>query len=269
MSAQVFVSPLYVDGAYPHIMHHSHSATVTAASAVNGTVAEWVADGQTWNTVDVDNGGSAAYVEFDFGGAVEVNYIGLCALSMEGAVRVEFQTASGGAFAENTLWASEASDTGLHTVAWLFPRQTVYGVRIASDLPFSVGVIKAGISTVFPRLSTYTGTPISEAKKTTYTHQRSLTGQVLSSVTRGASTPFEVPIMHLSEDFRRSDAWGDFIDHVTRSTAPSFFAVPKPEKYPEDMRFGVCSERPQFVRNLPNKQVAGDVTISVIGYDTP
>lgn len=257
----------------PRVCYHTFAATGTASGSLSGTSPAWVTDGETWSVWTAD--AATATLMLSFGQAVSIDYLGVAAhtLGSTGAsVRPSFQTSSGGAFAyqDDVISHDPADDSA---ILWMMNRRSVWGVRFnisGGAAAASIAVAQAGQALEFPRLSRFTGQPISEGRMVRYRHQTSVRGDVIGRAVEGADLSFDLTISNLPEAFRADPAaisWKGFRSHI-ENTGP-FFVAAKPFTYPDDVAYARVTDQPRFQRVIPNKWVSGEVTLQCMGYAEP
>lgn len=244
---------------------------VVASGSAAGADPDWVTDGETWSVWQGD--AALVTIDLDFGAvAQDIDYVAIGAHTLgstAASVQIRFQLTDGGTWDIPTdIGLHEPDDDG--AIVFLFPSRSVFGVRLVifdGTAAPSIAVFQAGQALEVPRKSVYTGTPITESDQIEYRHQRSIRGDVLGRAVQGAMLEFDVIINNLSETFKAAAGditWGGFRRHV-KDVGP-FFIAPKPSSYPADVAYARLVEQPRFERAIPNRNVAGSVTLRCMGY---
>lgn len=251
---------------YPRVCYHKADTTVTASGSADGADPAWLDDGETWSIWQAD--AATVTVDLTFSEATDISYVGIAAhtLDLAGST-VEVLIDTGAGFA--TAGIPTATSVDDSAILFLFNPVTADAVRLSitgTDAP-QIAVAQAGLATEIPRRSTYIGKGISESEQVSYRHAKAVRGGVLSRVVQGAELSFSVSLEHLSEDWRRGDDWQGFVAHTREDGG--FFIATKPSKYPEDVAYAQVTSRPVFERAIPQRNVAGSVTLDCIGYKRP
>lgn len=251
------------------ICFDAHAATGTASGTASGASAAWVTDGETWTVWE--GSGASVSLTITFASNLTTGYAALAAHNLGSASKsVALHTSTDGTnFSAHTGISTHAPDDD-GAIVWLFANTSLRAVRFVfsggSTAP-QVAVAQAGEVLEFPRLSTFTGLPISESAQVRYRHQQSVTGDVLGRAVEGADLNFTLQIDYLPETFRTAAGditWSGFKAHL-EATGP-FFVMSKPSSYPDDVAYARCVEHPRFERTMPNAAASGSVTLSCMGY---
>lgn len=256
----------------PRICYQKHEGTATGFQTQAGTSPSFVTDGETWS---VWTGTAAnASLTITYPGLQNINYAGLAAhnLGSSGSNVTVLVSTDGSTFSQiSGLGAHAPTDDS--AILFLFSAQVVRAIRFqfgGGTPPLNVAVAQAGEALEMPRLSVFTGLPISESKQVRYRHQQSITGDVLGRAVEGAELAFDLEVNNLPESFRESaDAisWKGLLAHI--DAVGPFFIAAKPLKYPDDVAYVRVTERPRFERQTPNRKLSGSVTFSCRGYAAP
>lgn len=243
----------------PRICFDRHTATASASSSAEGYDPQWVADGETWSVWEA--GATSASLSLGFA-AAPTSYAGIAAHNL-GSTGATITCSAGGSI----------SPTNDDAILFLFTRATLGGVSFTisggSSAP-RIAVAQAGEALEMPRLSTFTGTPISESKQVRYRHQQSITGDVLGRAVEGAELRFDLTVQNLPETFKAAAGdvtWRGFLNHV--DNVGPFFIAAKPLSYPDDVAYARATERPRFNRERANLTNSGTVTFQCAGYAAP
>jgi hypothetical protein len=247
----------------PRICFDKHTATATASSTATGADVDWLVDGETWSVWE--GGSTSQTVTLTFSSA-STGYAAIAAHNL-GSTGATVTCAAGG------VTKGSISPTDDSAIVFLFANVTVTTVAFTisggSAAP-QIAVAQAGEALEMPRLSVYTGLPISESKQVRYRHQQSITGDVLGRAVEGADLRFDLTVQNLPETFRAAAGditWKGFLNHVD-NTGP-FFIAAKPSSYPDDVAYVRATERPRFNRERPNANNSGAVTFNCMGYAAP
>lgn len=255
---------------HPRICFDKHTATAAASSSASGYNPDWVLDGETWNPWRA--GSATATLTIDFGSSQQTDYAALAAHNLFSVgASVQLQTSTNG----STF--IDATNVGLHTptdnsaIVWLFQKTSLRAIRFSiTGGVADIAVAQAGEALEMPRLSVFTGQPISESKQVRYRHQQSITGNVLGRAVEGADLSFELTVNNLPETFRTATSgitWKGFLNHV--DNVGPFFIAAKPFKYPDDVAYARAVERPRFIRETPNRLLSGSIVFNCMGYAAP
>jgi len=247
----------------PRICFDTHTATPTATSTATGADVDWLVDGETWSVWE--GGSTSQTVTLTFSSAA-TSYAAIAAHNL-GSTGATVSCAAGGV----TVGSISPDDDG--AIVFLFGSTTVTTVAFTisggSAAP-QIAVAQAGEVLEMPRLSVFTGLPISESKQVRYRHQQSIRGDVLGRAVEGADLRFDLTVQNLPETFRAASGdvtWKGFINHVD-NTGP-FFIAAKPSSYPDDVAYARAMERPRFNRERANLNNSGAVTFQCMGYAAP
>jgi len=247
----------------PRICFDTHTATPTATSTATGADVNWLVDGETWSVWE--GGSTSQTVTLTFSSAA-TSYAAIAAHNL-GSTGATVSCAAGGV----TVGSISPDDDG--AIVFLFGSTTVTTVAFTisggSAAP-QIAVAQAGEVLEMPRLSVFTGLPISESKQVRYRHQQSIRGDVLGRAVEGADLRFDLTVQNLPETFRAASGdvtWKGFINHVD-NTGP-FFIAAKPSSYPDDVAYARAMERPRFNRERANLNNSGAVTFQCMGYAAP
>lgn len=247
----------------PRICFDTHTATPTATSTATGADVNWLVDGETWSVWE--GGSTSQTVTLTFSSAA-TSYAAIAAHNL-GSTGATVTCAAGGV----TVGSISPDDDG--AIVFLFGSTTVttvvFTISGGSAAP-QIAVAQAGEVLEMPRLSVFTGLPISESKQVRYRHQQSIRGDVLGRAVEGADLRFELTVQNLPETFRAAAGavtWKGFINHVD-NTGP-FFIAAKPSSYPDDVAYARAMERPRFNRERANLNNSGAVTFQCMGYAAP
>lgn len=252
---------------HPRICFDTHAATPTATSTATGANVDWLVDGETWSVWE--GGGTSQTVTLTFSSAA-TSYAAIAAhnLGSTGAT-VSCAVGVGGS---GTTVGSISPDSD-DAIVFLFGSVNITTVQFTisggSAAP-QIAIAQAGEALEMPRLSVFTGLPISESKQVRYRHQQSIRGDVLGRAVEGADLRFDLTVQNLPETFRAAAGdvtWKGFIDHVD-NTGP-FFIAAKPSSYPDDVAYARAVERPRFNRDRANLNNSGAVTFQCMGYAAP
>ena len=256
----VVISSGVLNTKQPHIGWRAITGTVTASSAVSGyeadrAVAVHTYDG--WRPATIP-----ANWQIDAGSAVPVSYCGIGAHdagTVGATVSVEYWDGSD--------WVEVATDTPEDDTAlfFLFPSVTAQVWRVVvADGQATLGHIRFGAVSVWPRLSGYLGTPIDESRQLTYRQNRSIAGDFLARNVEGKGLQFEIEIQNLSEEFRQGEwrAFNNFLD----AGSGTFFVAPKPSQYPLEIAYAWPSDKLRAERTTPNYRISGAVALRCGGY---
>lgn len=249
---------------HPRICYDSPAATATASSAAEGYDPNWVTDGETWSVWHSNGGGASLTISFT-AGAQTCSYAGLAAHNL-GTIGATVTCTVGG------VTVGSVSPDNDDAILFLFDAVSASSVQfsISASDTVKIAVAQAGEALELPRLSVFTGLPISQSRQVTYREQRSITGNVLGRSLEGAMLQFDLTINNLPETFRAatgSVSWDKFLRHVDE--VGPFFVAAKPLKYPDDVAYARVSERPRFERQTPNFRLSGSITLSCTGYSAP
>lgn len=244
---------------HPRICYDRPAITASASGSADGYDPQWVADGETWSVWEADAASASLSLAFS---PTPVSYAGIAAHNL-GSTGATITCSAGGSI----------SPTNDDAILFLFAEGTMSGVSFSisggSAAP-RIAVAQAGLALEMPRLSVFTGVPISESRNVSYRHQRSITGDVLGRSTEGAQLEFSLTVNNLPEEFRESTAavsWKNFVRHTDR--VGPFFIAAKPEKYPDDLAYARVTEPPRFSRETPNRLLSGSVAFNCVGYSAP
>lgn len=245
----------------PRIGWHAQGGTVSASSAVAGfeaarAVTQQTADGWQPDTMP-------ATWELDAGESVGVNYCGIGAHDLGSTGATVFIEYDDGGW-QTVLEVSPDDDGALF---FLFPaiQAQEWRVRVTgSDAP-TLGHIRFGQVLTVPRMATYTGTPIDEGEQVRLRYQQSETGEFLGTVVEGNGLAFSMQLDHLPEAFRQTE-WRAFKRWAEGGN--TFFIAPKPQAYPKEVAYARTS-RAAIERTIPNRNVAGSITLDCVGYFRP
>lgn len=247
----------------PRICFDKHAATVSVTSSASGYDPDWMLDGETWSVWRA--GGTSQTITLTFSSQA-TGYAAIAAHNL-GSTGATITCAAGG------VTKGSISPTDDSAIVFLFANVTVTTVAFTisggSAAP-QIAVAQAGEVLEMPRLSVFTGLPISESKQVRYRHQQSITGDVLGRAVEGADLRFDMTVQNLPETFRAAAGditWSGFINHVD-NTGP-FFIAAKPSSYPDDVAYARAMERPRFNRERANLTNSGTVTFSCMGYAAP
>jgi hypothetical protein len=247
----------------PRICFDTHTATPTATSTATGADVDWLVDGETWSVWE--GGSTSQTVTLTFSSAA-TSYAAIAAHNL-GSTGATISCAAGGV----TVGSISPDDD--EAIVFLFGSTTVTTVAFTisggSAAP-QIAVAQAGEVLEMPRLSVFTGLPISESKQVRYRHQQSIRGDVLGRAVEGADLRFDLTVQNLPETFRAAAGdvtWKGFINHVD-NTGP-FFIAAKPSSYPDDVAYARAVERPRFNRERANLNNSGAVTFQCMGYAAP
>jgi hypothetical protein len=247
----------------PRICYDKHTATVSVTSSASGYDPDWLLDGETWSVWQA--GGTSQTITLTFSTA-STGYAALAAHNL-GSTGASITCQAGGV---NVGTISPTDDS---PIVFLFENTTVTTVAFVisggSKAP-EIAVAQAGLALEMPRLSVFTGLPISESKQVRYRHQQSITGDVLGRAVEGADLRFDLTVQNLPETFRTSTesvSWKRFISHV--DNVGPFFIAAKPSSYPDDVAYARATERPRFNRERANRNNSGTVTFQCMGYAAP
>ena len=245
----------------PRIGYEAPDATATATSSASGYDPNWVTDGETWSVWRAGSASSTLTVSF---ASQVVSYAGLAAHNL-GSIGATVTCKVGG------LVIGSLSPQDDSAIMFLFfARETTNVSFEITGGVAAVAVAQAGRVLEMPRLSVFTGLPISESKQVSYRHQQSIRGDVLGRAVEGAELAFELTINNLPETFREAAgavSWKGLLRHIDR-TGP-FFIAAKPVSYPDDVAYVQATERPRFSRETPNRLLSGSVTFNCKGYAAP
>lgn len=245
----------------PRICFDKHAATGTATSTASGYDPNWVTDGETWSVWRAGSTSSTLTISFGF---QATSYAALAAHNL-GSIGATVTCLVGGV----TVGSISPSDDS--AIVFLFSALSASSVQfVISGGVAEVAVAQAGEALEMPRLSVYTGLPISESKQVRYRHQQSITGDVLGRAVEGADLRFDLTVQNLPETFRAAVGdvtWRGFLNHVD-NTGP-FFIAAKPSSYPDDVAYARATERPRFQRERSNADNSGTVTFQCMGYAAP
>jgi hypothetical protein len=245
----------------PRIGFDAHSAAGSATSSASGYSASWVTDGETWSVWRAGSSSSTLTLTFS---NQTVSYAGLAAHNL-GSIGATVSCQIGG------TTVGSISPTDDSAIMFLFSPRTATTVQfVITGGVAEIAVAQAGEVLEMPRLSVYTGLPISESKQVRYRHQQSIRGDVLGRAVEGAELAFDLTINNLPETFRATAGdvtWQGLLRHID-STGP-FFIAAKPGSYPEEVAYVQAVERPRFERQTPNHLLSGSVTFSCRGYAAP
>lgn len=246
---------------HPRICYDAREATGTASNSDSGYDPDWVTDGETWSFWRA--GSSSVTLTLTISSAT-VDYAALAAHNL-GSVGASVTCFVGGV---NIGSISPSDDSA---IVFLFEPRTVTSVAFVIGGGIAeVGVAQTGRVLEMPRLSVFTGLPISESKQVRYRHQQSIRGDVLGRAVEGAELAFDLTVNNLPESFRASTAaisWRNFLSHV--DNVGPFFIAAKPDKYPDDVAYVRATERPRFTRETPNARLSGSITFTCLGYAAP
>jgi len=247
----------------PRICFDTHTATPLASSTAAGADVNWLVDGETWS---VWEGGSTTQVVVLTFASAATSYAAIAAHNL-GSTGATIACQAGFV----TVGSISPDDDG--PIVFLFGSTTVTTVAFTisggSAAP-QIAVAQAGEVLEMPRLSVFTGLPISESKQVRYRHQQSIRGDVLGRAVEGADLRFDLTVQNLPETFRAAAGdvtWKGFINHVD-NTGP-FFIAAKPSSYPDDVAYARAMERPRFNRERANLNNSGAVTFQCMGYAAP
>jgi hypothetical protein len=245
----------------PRICFDKHAATGTATSTASGYDPNWVTDGETWSVWRAGSTSSTLTISFS---SQTTSYAGIAAHNL-GSIGASVTCRVGGV----TVGSISPSDDS--AIVFLFSARSASNVQfVISGGVAEVAVAQAGEVLEMPRLSVYTGLPISESKQVRYRHQQSITGDVLGRAVEGADLRFDLTVQNLPETFRAAVGdvtWRGFLNHVD-NTGP-FFIAAKPSSYPDDVAYARATERPRFQRERANADNSGTVTFQCMGYAAP
>lgn len=245
----------------PRICFDAHTATGTATSTASGYDPNWVTDGETWSVWRA--GSTSANLTISFS-TQTTSYAALAAHNL-GSIGATVTCRVGG------LFVGSISPSDDSAIVFLFSARSASSVQfVISGGVAQVGIAQAGEALEMPRLSVFTGLPISESKQVRYRHQQSIRGDVLGRAVEGADLRFDLTVQNLPETFRAAVGdvtWRGFLDHVD-STGP-FFIAAKPSSYPDDVAYARATERPRFNRERANADNSGSVTFQCMGYAAP
>jgi hypothetical protein len=247
----------------PRICFDVPSITASATSTAAGSDVSWLTDGETWSVWEGGSTSQTITLSFTAG---QVSYAGIAAHNL-GSTGATVQLRAGGA----TISTHNPTDDS--AILFLFSNRVASSVQFVISGGFAVpqiAVALAGEALELPRLSVFTGLPISESKQVRYRHNQSIRGDVLGRAVEGAELRFDVTVQNLPETFRAAAGditWKGFIDYVD-SFGP-FFIAAKPESYPDDVAYARAMERPRFNRERANLNNSGAVTFQCMGYAAP
>lgn len=247
----------------PRICFDKHAATVSVTSSASGYDRDWMLDGETWS---VWQGGSTSQVITLSFSSQTTGYAAIAAHNL-GSTGATVTCRAGG------ITKGSISPTDDSAIVFLFANVTVSSVQFlisgGSAAP-RIAVAQAGEVLEMPRLSVFTGLPISESKQVRYRHQQSISGDVLGRAVEGADLRFDMTVQNLPETFRAATGditWKGFINHV--DNVGPFFIAAKPQSYPDDVAYARATERPRFNRERANLTNSGTITFSCMGYAAP
>jgi len=247
----------------PRICFDTHAATPTATSTATEADVSWLTDGETWSVWEANS--TSVTVTLSFSSAT-TGYAAIAAHNL-GSTGATITCRAGG----GTKGSISPSDDS--AIVFLFANVSVSNVQFlisgGSAAP-QIAVAQAGETLEMPRLSVFTGLPISESKQVRYRHQQSIRGDVLGREVQGAELRFDLTVQNLPETFRAAVGdvtWQGFLDHVD-STGP-FFLAAKPSSYPDDVAYARATERPRFNRERANLSNSGTVQFQCMGYAAP
>lgn len=245
----------------PRICFDKHSAIGTATSTASGYDPNWVTDGETWSVWRAGSTSATLTISFS---SQTTSYAAIAAHNL-GSIGATVTCLVGGV----TVGSISPSDDS--AIVFLFSARSASSVQfVISGGVAEIAVAQAGEVLEMPRLSVYTGLPISESKQVRYRHQQSIAGDVLGRAVEGAQLEFSLTVNNLPEIFRAAVGditWRGFLDYL--DTVGPFFIAAKPQSYPDDVAYARAAERPRFTRETPNFRLSGSVTFNCIGYAAP
>ena len=257
---------------HPRICYEAASGTMAAFQTVSGADPAWLNDGETWSVWQ----GSATNSSFTltFPSTRTISYAALAAhdLGSQNSSVTLLGSTDGSNFSPISGFTAHNPEDD-SAIVWLFAETSLRAIRWqlgGGTAPKSVAVAQAGSVLEMPRLSVFTGLPISESKQVRYRHQQSITGDVLGRAVEGADLAFDLTVNNLPETFRSSSAsisWANFLRHV--DNVGPFFIAAKPSSYPDDVAYARATDRPRFERQTPNALLSGSITFPCLGYAAP
>lgn len=198
-----------------------------------------------------------------------LEYVGIAAhdLGTQNAT-IDIQTTSDG----GSTWDTIAGLGGLtpdddSPIFCLFDTVNVDGYRVnitAADSEPTIATIGAGRVQEWPRKAVWTGTPITEGDRVSFSNNSSETGVWLGRTKTSDGLEFPFTVNNLSEDFRTGD-FKTFKDYANGEDA-AFFIAPRPLDYPDEVAYAWAADTVRMTRDTPNKRVSGSVNLNLIGY---
>lgn len=181
---------------------------------------------------------------------------------------ISIQTTSDGGGTWDTvtgLGSIEPEDDS--AILCLFDTVNVDGYRVqinSADGNPTIATIAGGAVMEWPRKAVWTGTPITEGDRISFTNNSSETGVWLGRTKTSDGLEFPFVVNNLSEDFRTGD-FKDFKDYANGEDA-AFFIAPRPLDYPDEVAYAWAADTVRMTRDTPNKRVSGTVNLNLIGY---
>lgn len=210
-------------------------STITASTEATGYEAANVADGLTWDFWRPLDGDTAAWIAFDYGSLVSVDYVGIAVHNLGSiGASVTVQAYIGGMW-QDVHEFTPTSDAPLMALFEALEAQEwrlVLSGYTAYDTP-SIGVVNIGTAMRFQR-NIYVGhTPITMGRNTNIKPNLSNTGQFLgrSVERRGAQT--NIALNNLTPDWYRET----FEPFAQYAITGAFFWMWRPDDYPEEVGY--------------------------------
>jgi len=202
------------------------------------------------------------------GGTETISYLGIGVhnIGSSGAT-VTLQSFDGATWA-NWGGGMSVSPDNDDAIMFLVEPAAVNGIGILIEGAVArVGTISAGDVLEWPRKATWTGLPITESETNRYNVNQSDTGNWLGRTRIASGLEFDMTIDNLSETFRRGE-FETFRNHANTGDG-TFFVAPRPLDYPDEVAYAWSPETIRMERNVPKKEIAGSVSMSLRGYKAP
>jgi hypothetical protein len=252
-----------VDLNHPRLCWRKLAGTISASSAAEGFNAAFAYSEElvnAWKPTAVP-----ADWTITFPAAAPVSYVGIGAhtLGSSGAT-VELQRLVSGLWV--TFPGCALTPTDDAAILFLIAPIDLASIRIRiTGAVAEIGYILTGLATEIPRMSRFTGLPITESQRVEYRDNTSMTGKPLGRTVQRDGLEFDIEIKNLPEAFRAGE-WAPFREAMERSGRQFFFYAPKPQKYPDEVALAWQREPAPFERTVPNFRLSGSVSMTCGGY---
>ena len=247
---------------HPRIAWRTFPGTVTASSEADQFDAIFAAQPQTWNSWQPT--AMPATWEIDAGDDERVSYFAISGHDLGSlGITVHFEVWDGSDF---VVVLSHSPDDNGPILALIDPvdaEKVAFRFTGGTGNP-TISNLRIGDVTEWPRLSTFTGTPITDARQIAYRDNESQTGEFLGRTVQRSGLQFGLEVQYLPEDWIASE-YADFREFCDRGDG-TFWIAPKPGKYLHEVAYAKPAQPIEAPRATPNHRISRDVSMSLRGF---
>lgn len=198
-----------------------------------------------------------------------VQYVGIAGhdLGTQNASIAIQTTVDGGSTWDTVAGLGAITPEDDSAILCLFDTVNADGYRVAinsaDDNP-TIATIAGGAVQEWPRKAVWTGTPITEGDKISFSNNTSETGVLTGRTRVSDGLEFQVTVNNLSEAFRTGD-FKEFKAYANGEDA-AFFIAHRPLDYQDEVAYAWATETVRMTRETPNHRVSGSVTLNLMGH---